>query len=57
MFDEPLPPDLRQVEQEVISLMRFNPPAEIGHRIIGAMRGTAARADGREVEIRTVPGW
>ena len=38
MFEEPLPPDLRQVEQEVISVMRLNPQPEIGHRIIGAMR-------------------
>jgi hypothetical protein len=37
MFDEPLPPELRQVEQDVAALMRFNPQAETAGRIVGAM--------------------
>ena len=43
MFEEPIPPDLRQVELDVGSLMQFTPPVEFGHRLIGAVRSELRR--------------
>jgi hypothetical protein len=43
MFDEPLPPELIRVEQDVSSWMRWEPPAEFGRRVIGAIRGELRR--------------
>jgi hypothetical protein len=43
MFEEPLPLDLEQVEQNVGSLMRFNPQPELGRRIVDAMHGEIRR--------------
>jgi hypothetical protein len=43
MCDEPLTDELREIEGGLIPLMRFEPQAEIGGRILGAMRGQLRR--------------
>jgi hypothetical protein len=43
MIDEPLPPDLRKVEQEIVSWMRFTPSEAEDHRIIGAVHDELRR--------------
>jgi hypothetical protein len=50
MFQEPLPTDLTQVEQDIGLLLRFQPQVEFGRRIIGAMRGEMRRE-------RTAANW
>jgi hypothetical protein len=43
MCEESLPANLRQVELEIGSLMRFQPQAEFGRRVVGAVRGEMRR--------------
>jgi hypothetical protein len=43
MNDESLPPDLSRIERHIGSLMQFEPQAEYGCRVIGAMRGEMQR--------------
>jgi hypothetical protein len=43
MCEEPLPPDLRQIEQDLIPLLRFDPQREFGRRISGAVQSEIRR--------------
>lgn len=43
MFDEPLSPDLRHVEQEIITLLSQSPEINISHRIIETVRSEMRR--------------
>jgi hypothetical protein len=43
MFDQPFNDDLREIEEGLIPLMRFEPETTVNLRIVGAMRGQLRR--------------
>lgn len=43
MFDDLLPPNLAEIEQEFGPRMRFQAPTEFGRRVLDAMRGELRR--------------